>query len=600
MSKGESKSDGAEEKGKKPVLKSYSRVNDIKDLYDKRYSNEELGKLSPYLSRFDPEYLIVSGEEKVFMAGLAEIVGSNPTIRQLDSISKKIELWKKLKSGIAVEDVSQEVRNSYERDEPLVITAVDFGCGDGRSLELWQKMADKLKDFGITLRVKFYDVSEVGLTSLKSRLMNPVVPEKYSDSLREIYGKEIYNQKLQEEDFPTQQDIEDLKKFYGEKIYNENLKLGNIPITNRQISSKEDSEWKSIYEEKNNKDSFVKISVAEEEQEKILGEIYEKKDKNNSHDIKASLVEEYGRQYWNKRGADNGFLTKEDVRNLKNIYGKESYERRLIGNDFPNADDYEKLEQIYGYKEIFTLKEKMPKFVKIGHETKTADQSNVICLGTYRYRNFEAEILFGNVVEVTPSNFKEAVGVVDMSLILYGSTSHIPDKDLRREFIKAIIENTTGTLVATLPGRQGRTKEVAEAIERTNDGSEIEIKVIELKGDHKTMPYGIYTHQTLTALLNEVYDELEKDDVGKVIDRSNIQINVATKRNPADISKNWTDYLVDAMLTPVANVALNVSCAPDSIKDARYFGVVVPGVAPKTSVKVTTYNPMHGGKETEL
>ncbi|MBU6339422.1 MAG: hypothetical protein KGQ36_05590 [Rickettsiales bacterium] len=785
--------------------------SDVTDLYDKRYSSEEVGKLSPYLSRFDPEYLIVPGEERVFMAGLKEMADSNPMMQELNSISKKVELWKKLKSGEKIDDVLQEIRNAYDRKEPLVITAVDFGCGDGRSLELWQKMADELKDFGIALRVKFYDVSKVGLKSLESRLTNPVLPEKYSDSLIEIYGENIVKKKkLRVGASPSQKDIDELKELYGEEIYRKKLKLGNLPIDEAAIDSDEEKQLariygKEIYQIQKNKegsalrkeeqevlqrfhgaeecerrkglldnkvpssekelneedkakleksysdkkieerqkqikflqnvkdflekkkslseelssdqlkifsedfalemqevegavgkilsdkteeltkqfgyqkkdeikkeldkyideqckiynslittyekvfleedlrnlskifaiednnilekyhsrkeedigvieyqrrktlDSITDIDrrklqkcfendetlVRDEERQKInLRTIYEEEDKNNLSDIRRNgIIEQYGDEYW---GEDERRLTKLDVKNLQNIYGKRSYERRIGRGDFPTIEDYEELSKIYGDGEIRALKERMPKFIKMESEIGLIDQSNISCLGTYKYRNFEAEILLGNDLRTKPSDFKEAIGKVDMSLILYGSTSHIPDKELRKNFIKAVIDSTSGSFVATLPGRQGRADEIKEEIAKGYDGSEIKIKAAEFKGDNKIIPYAIYTHQTLTALLNEIYDELEleRDNRESRIDRNKISVNIATKRNPADISKKCSDYIVDAILTPLANLALDVPCASESIKDARYFGVVAPGSAPKTSVVVDTFNPM--------
>lgn len=513
---------------------------------------------------------------------------------------------------------SQDVRNIdsaitrlYKEGEPLVITALDFGSGDGRGIELWQGMADRLKDAGITLRVKAYDVVEAGLETYASRLTNPILPKEYSLSLKRHYGEEAFKENLikgyvldaEDEKIVSHaknpmfgieggtQDIGDinaLKKQYGEDLFQDKLARGLLP------TSKDLAHLKTMYGFELKGAEGINLTSPEhvDELKRVYGEfIYQQKQNDSNHNKVSDveiLIKAIGEEAFFNKANQSYQMTEEDEMTLKAFYGSEFLEKRLknkppsasfekmegdyislrdlhgskkyaektpdrlvadlkkiLGSNkyadnvkedgFPTVKDYDVLRSIYGDKAIEALREKNPKFLRIDDQNIDGQVSgeglhrkNMKHMGVYKHRNLEVEFLCGQLGGIqedgsvqeatTVEDFKNGVGVVDMSLILYGSTSHISPKVIRDKFIEATISLARDCMVATLPGQQGRDKELQAAeLSRLEDiqkgiaprleAGEIEYTPAESQGNEKIL-YATYTRQLLCDVLDGCYASL--------------------------------------------------------------------------------------------
>lgn len=148
------------EEGEKQQSLSYDKnlLNPahVSKAYDGRYSE------GSYKNKFNQKQPIIPAEKKLF--------GDGVEASTIFSFNPKIQSWKEAQKKVAAD------RNLTMK--PLVITALDFGCGDGRDLELWIDLADKLKNSGATLRVKSYDISEKGIEAYREKLTDKSDPKK--------------------------------------------------------------------------------------------------------------------------------------------------------------------------------------------------------------------------------------------------------------------------------------------------------------------------------------------------------------------------------------------------------------------------------------
>ncbi len=132
-------------------LLSALSAGSVAKIYDKRFDPEE----ETYSARFSARTPL--GEVRVIDRVVAK---STPAI----SADKK--KW------------NENAKKEYERDEakffevvkPHRVSIFDFGCGDGRTLPLFQKFAEGLSHQGSTLRIKAYDISVEGINAYKRRL----------------------------------------------------------------------------------------------------------------------------------------------------------------------------------------------------------------------------------------------------------------------------------------------------------------------------------------------------------------------------------------------------------------------------------------------
>jgi hypothetical protein len=417
---------------RKNSLSSIDSAEQTKEVYNLRYSTD--GKVeSKYTSAFtNRDKLVADGEKAVFKEGLTRAIGA---------ISDESKAWDSKAQEIHNNNFNQQIseeeklakwqesaKEIIEKLETKRVTLLDFGCGDGRSLELLTEMAKKLEPFGIALRVKSYDISEEGLKSYEQKLKNPLT-NQHEDVLRNHY-EEIYKNK------------------------------------------------KEIYQ------------------------------KSNS----------------------NSFLT---------------------------DNDYEILRESFGDKEVKKLK-KAPRFLEMTPEElmiynekiENDEDSKIKKLKVLKHNNLEIEFLKGGP-QITSEEWKNEIGEVDMSLILYGSTSHIFPQSERNNFLKAIFGVTKNQLVATLPGQGDWQKELEEAKNNSNfQEGEIVYKSRDTGHD---LPYATYTYN----LLKETMDE--------VCGKDKYSITVSSVYNPREIAQNnWTE-LKDKVMRNI----IPASCVKPS-----YFGVL--------------------------
>jgi hypothetical protein len=755
-----------------------SSVSEVDDTYTIRF-NKQKGEASPYEKRFDPNYLIVDGEFNTFRSGVKKTFSAHEEVNQLKAIRQKVEIWKRLKgvdenkqsqqdlkySGeskvnveetaervkreLGLENIDPEIIEAHVKGVPLMIKALDFGCGDGRSLGLWKEMAKDLQDSGIVLRVVAYDVVRSALDSFESRLICPIFPEKYSSAWKEscgedvykeklpkdryglheddyeklkhhygaleykevlsrnnlsdiesklrqhygdseyerranlsgiseddrqklehFYGESIYQNKRQNQDFPQESDREILKNFYGEEEYDRRLQP-NVYITDsdrqklqnfygEEVCKKREEQYvfleSQLGEGKYNEDTYKEIKgtydrIYEQEDRINLKNIYEQEDcenltksygseafLQNSHEqdiknIKAIYEEEdvqnleriYGEEVLERKKKERKFPSSADLIIIKKAYGEEIYAQELEKENFPTPAHYDRLKKVFGDREINEFISHNAKFTKMdsasllevyGEEFQNKDGAK--SLGVYKCDNLEIDLLHGDVNKVDPHKFRDVIGPVDMSLILYGSTSHIVPKEIRDEFLKSIIAITKDCMVATLPGQQGRSEELKKAELSRESGDDLlapgEIRYIPAESrDKKEIVYATYKEEYLHEILSGIYGELSleksKKDNLDVSDRNHgfrsrlnsevtpllaksermsqlqenkYSVKVATKYNPADISSSTGVYLADKLLTPVTNAVLKLPSVikdklPSCVTEVRYYSVLADG-----------------------
>ncbi len=432
------------------TFKKYLAPEHISSVYENRFKTTR-GKTSKYTSAFDSEHLVTEGEKEVF---------NNAVNKSMDLIRKKHEKWNKLAEEKYQKTLEkyEEAKTRYKEDrnadalekalsdakllffdlKPLTITALDFGCGDGRDLELWIELADKLKELGITVRVKAYDIVESGIESYKSKLTNPPLPPKYTAELTKIYGPETYEKKLKEENFPSFNDYEILRAVFGDEV---------------------------------------------------------------------DAVRKKGPKFLELKSQDN-LITHENFSN-----------------------------------ESVTLEE-----IKLENT-----QPTIKGCGIFKNQNLEIEFLLGKP-DITPSQLKENIGEVDLSLILYGTTSHIFPTQLRNEFFKAILSTTNGYLATTIPGQRSFENELAatrSGIFKEFGMSEGEIFYSD-KNTNSILPYATYDHQQTLNLPNNIG---AKDS----------EISVAAFCSPVNISNSRATAFLDYVARKIL---------PSSSITPKYFGLV--------------------------
>lgn len=399
--------------------------------YDDRFAG---GKKSAYNQRFTEEKPITQGELATFLQGLN---GSMPLI-----ISKSAQ-WDQ-------EAIDNHTKNRDHDTKPLVVEALDFGCGEGRSLGLWIHAAQRLQEYGITLRVKAYDISIGGINSYKSRLTGDL-PAEYFETMR------------------------------------------------------------------------------------------------------------------NKSGVEN-------VPNSDKIY-------HFDADKFPCSDDYKILRSVYGDEAINQIQAK-PIFKKLAKQelkeiyAESAEffaNGKVKKCGVFKHNNLEIEFLHG-LPEASPQDLKDAVKSVDMSLILFGSTSHIFPSELRQEFFKAMFDVTQGYVVATLPGygsfqdrlRESKT-EVMKTVLNQMGFKEGEIFYsAEINGEKRLFPYALYENPEAVA------------EVAKESGARDAEVMVSSAAHPTKVSNSrmWAayDYVVGKALNfAIRNFRENM---PNSVfENVSYYGL---------------------------
>lgn len=143
---GEDSADGAIGK-----LEKLLTAGSVADIYDKRFNP----KKETYSARFSARTPI--GERRVIDGVVAKAV---PAIH-----SDKQEWEKDAKRKWEEED-----KTRFSEVKPHQASIFDFGCGDGRTLPLFQKFAEGLSRQGSTLRIKAYDISVEGINAYERRL----------------------------------------------------------------------------------------------------------------------------------------------------------------------------------------------------------------------------------------------------------------------------------------------------------------------------------------------------------------------------------------------------------------------------------------------
>lgn len=151
-------------------MKSFLSGESVARIYDERY-----GSGGSYRARFGSRS--PKGEARVFAKAVSE---------STSEIKKNNTEW-------SIDAREKSVEGRVKEIVPHRVSLLDFGCGEGRSLPLFQQLANGLKHqkdvgrAGDTLRVKAYDISVAGINAYKARLEESGFRRMDEDGLAEIY-----------------------------------------------------------------------------------------------------------------------------------------------------------------------------------------------------------------------------------------------------------------------------------------------------------------------------------------------------------------------------------------------------------------------------
>ncbi|MBP7710691.1 MAG: hypothetical protein KA100_06460 [Rickettsiales bacterium] len=215
-----------------------------------------------------------------------------------------------------------------------------------------------------------------------------------------------------------------------------------------------------------------------------------------------------------------------------------------------------------------------PKFLevtkKVLKEAYDEDQSpfpQVESHGVFKYQNLEIQLLCGDP-EITPENFGKAINhykasPVRMSLILYGSLSHISSEEERNNFLAETLDFTKGCLAQTVPGPLYFREELAAANIGLYNGLGMHKKdvfyVPSETPESTPLFFAIYDCDRLQKQMSEISEEH--------------QIQISTLANPSTIS---TRPELFGTIDDLASRAL--SYFPSMASSAvGYWGVVSQG-----------------------
>ena len=382
---------------------SKSEISSVVD-FDRLKYLESLEKF------FDPSKL----EE--FRENIAELrkVESSEASRSLNDGEKEElkEARKQIKELKIRKSLSQEERedflvakNALANSQPITVSALDFGCGNGRSLELWIDLADQLKNSGVTLKVKSYDISQAGLDAYKNRML----------------------------------------------------------------------------------------------------------------------------------GRDTALSSKQDLKFLKMTED----ELRAQGN-FTQTDQ-------------------------------------IVHCGTYKNNNLEIELLKGHE-SLSAAEFGTEIGTSDMSLILYGSLSHIPSLEARRDFLHQILVATKGYFVGTMPGQIYFREELKESAKNPNMR----------EGETHYIPKEL---SDSAPIFFATYDLKLLKEFVKSSGAEEPEVSINSINNPSDLSKSsFVVKKLDSLASTLGSALIYYAPSlaeklPSSIMNAGYWGVTAKGLASGVEVE---------------
>ena len=151
------------------------------DTYDKRFAS------GAYEGKFDKENPVPAGEYRIFNQATAQLM---PILND------------KAKNSQEAAEQEYKTDPTLAEIKPLNIIAGDFGCGDGRSLELWEKLAKEVRTFrrtnapsaaqGATLTVTAGDISQAGIAAFIARVKNSGFTPVSDEVITKTYQEEAY------------------------------------------------------------------------------------------------------------------------------------------------------------------------------------------------------------------------------------------------------------------------------------------------------------------------------------------------------------------------------------------------------------------------
>ncbi len=564
-----------------------------KDVYEIRYDTKP-GEKSAFELKFFEDILVVDGEWHVIDRALSSV---------LPSLSTRATEYKK-----ATEVQFEEARKKQNKEQlkqltsqlkPLTAKALDFGSGDGRALGIWIKLADLLKPYGITLEVTSYDIVRSGVNSYKSKLTNPRLPQEYVDDLKETYGERLYQARKLDPEFLTKDRYdEDLKKLYSQDIYEETYSevyCANLPKSGELVGKK-------LYRE--DKEKFV------DDLSKITIDL-------DFDPNAAALKKQYGEELYERRKVADDFPSMSDYLALRTKYQEtfkqDFFEALLVEGQPFTQEDVIKYAKDKAADKIDSLIKRMPKFLEVEEKTlaeaygdedlslypsdfikdknREADEKPLIeYCGTHQRDNLKIKFLLGSP-ELDQDQFKQILRdgeSFDISLILYGCLSHIPEAEKRDGFLESIrdITSSDGRIAMTVPGQIFFKEDLKKMEWLVKSGllSKSKIRhgdVIYTATDIKDSGASEAETENLRSLFFATYSADQLKELLEKISPKDHEIFISSLANPSTISNsNLAFRTAERVASQILSTVMN---RPEFSKyvDAGYYGVVMPGAAEK-------------------
>lgn len=575
-----------------------SSLEHMKGVYEIRYGSK-IGEASAFEQKFAPDRLVIDGEKAVVDQALTSI---------LPSVFTRVTNYKKVTEA-QFEEARKEENEKARKEQlakltaelkPITLKALDFGSGDGRALEIWIDLADRVKPHGITLEVTAYDIVRSGVDSYKSKLTHPRLPQEYVDDLKEIYGERVYQARQRDPEFLKQEDRydEDLKKLYE-----------------RDLPKDEDSEvyGAELPDKRNGEVAGRKLSRPKRPAETSddLSDIFVDFSPNA-----AALKKQYGEELYEKRKVADGFPSVLDYAALRAKY------QETIREDFieacqlegqPFTEDYAlEYARNKAVDKVDSLRKRMPKFPALeqadeddrslyasdfieGAKREPGEEALIEDCGAHQRDNLKIKFLLGSP-KLDPQDLNHMLGEgesFDLSLILYGCLSHIPTAEKRDSFLESIRDMThcNGRVAMTVPGQIFFKEDLKQMDWMVKNGllprskvrpGDVIYTATDITDAHiKDSGATESETQNLRSLFFATYSPDQLKEWVEKMSPDEYKLFISSLANPSTVSNSGLAFrTADRIASQILSAVMD---RPEFAKyiDAGYYGVGFPGTAEK-------------------
>lgn len=580
-----------------------------KDVYEIRYDSRP-GEKTAFQLKFSEDIQVVDGELSVVDQALDSVLPS--VITRATKYKKATESQFEAARKEEHEEIRKERLDQLTSElKPLTVKALDFGSGDGRALEIWMKLSDLLKPYGIMLEVTAYDIVKSGVNSYKSKLTNPRLPQEYVDDLKEVYGERVYQARRLDPEFLTRgRYAEDLKKLYSQDLPKETPSK----VYGAELPKAGELEGQKLYRQ------------GEEEviDDLSLSDITVDVDDNPNA---AALKKQYGEELYARRKVEIDFPSLSDYAALRTKY-QETFSQDFIAalqleGQLFSENDVIRHARDKAADKVDSLVKRMPKFPEIdaktlaeaygdddrslyasdfieGEDRKSDEKPLIEDCGTHQRDNLRIKFLLGSP-ELDQEEFKQVLREgesFDLSLILYGCLSHIPTAEKRDGFLESIRDMThsDGRIAMTVPGQIFFREDLKRMDWMMKSGLLPKSKVrpgdviytaTDITDSHiKDSGASEAEADNLRSLFFATYSADQLKELLERISPQDHEIFISSLANPSEISNaNLAFRTAERAASQLLSTVMN---RPEFARyvDAGYYGVVMPGAAEKGDVQL--------------